>query len=121
MMRIDVVLDVLDRQIVDREGRPMGKADGVVIAWRRGEPPRITHLEIGATTLARRLPRPFARALEWLARRIGPRHGEPYRIPVSRILHVAPDIALDLDARQTPALASERWVRDHIIARIPGA
>jgi hypothetical protein len=121
MAHVDVVLDLLDRQLVDRDGRPLGKVDGVGMTWRRGEPPRITHVEIGAATLARRLPRPFDRALDWLARRLGPRGGEPYRIPVSRILHIETDVALDLDARRTPALAIETWVRDHVIARIPGA
>jgi hypothetical protein len=35
---MDVIRDVLDNQIVDRNQRKMGKVDGIVIECRDGEP-----------------------------------------------------------------------------------
>jgi hypothetical protein len=115
-----LVRDVLDGLLVDRDGEPLGRVDGLVMRWQPDAAPRVTHLELGAATLARRLPRPFQGALGWLARRLTLRGREPYRIEVARIIHFGRDIEIDIEAARSPARDSERWVRDHIIARIPG-
>jgi hypothetical protein len=120
-MELGLARDLLDKQLVDREGRPMGKCDGLVVRWRPSQPPQVTHLELGGATLARRLPRPWQGIMLWLSRRFGARGGEPYRIDVARIVHFGNDVKIDIDATRTPALATERWVRDHVITRIPGA
>ncbi|WP_272913993.1 hypothetical protein [Nostoc punctiforme] len=31
------------------------------------------------------------------------------------------DVEVEIEADATPALASEKWLREHIIGRIPGA
>ena len=38
---IDVVHDVLDKHIVDRNGREMGRVDGISVELRGGAPPRL--------------------------------------------------------------------------------
>jgi len=119
-MEIAIVRDLLDKQLVDREGEPIGRIDGIVMAYTSDAPPRITHFELGAQTLARRLPRPFRGALAWLGHRLSPRGGEPYRIEVSRLIHLGREIKVDIDGSRSAARATERWVRDHIIGRIPG-
>ncbi|MHC5935237.1 hypothetical protein [Nostoc sp.] len=43
---------------------------------------------------------------------------EPFRIPWSKVRDVGIDVEVDVEA--TPALAYEKWLRDRIIARIPG-
>lgn len=120
-MDIALVRDVLDSLLIDRDGEPMGRADGIIMMWQPDAAPRVTHLEVGAATLARRLPRPFQGAMGWLVRRLTLRTGEPYRIEIGRIVHLGRNIQIDLDATRSPARESERWVRDHIIARIPGS
>jgi sporulation protein YlmC with PRC-barrel domain len=120
-MSIAVVRDLLDKQLVDREGEALGRVDGIVMAYSADAPPRITHFELGAQTLARRLPRPFRSALSVLARWLTPRGNDPYRIEVSRILQLGRVITIDIDGRRSAARDTERWVRDHIIARIPGS
>ena len=120
-MDIAVVRDLLDKQLVDREGEALGRVDGIVMSYTADEPPRITHFELGAQTLARRLPQPFRRALAWLARRLTPRGEDPYRIDVTRIIRLGRTIQIDIDGARSAARETERWVRDHIITRIPGS
>jgi len=116
-----LIRDVLDTQLIDRDGEPMGRVDGIIMSWHPDAAPRITHLELGGVTLARRLPRRLRGAADWLARRLSPRNGDPHRIEVARIVRLGKRIELDLDASRSAAHASERWVRDHIVTRIPGS
>ena len=47
--------------------------------------------------------------------------GRPAVIPWQRVLRVGIDVKVDVDGARSPALHWERWVRDHLIGRIPGA
>ena len=120
LMEIALVRDLLDSQIVDRNGEAMGCVDGIVMTWSADAPPRVTHLELGGATLARRLPRPFRGVLEWLARTFTPRGDEPYRIEVARIMHIGRNIQMDIDAARS-GRARERALgaRPHHLAH-PG-
>jgi hypothetical protein len=112
---LDLVRDVLDRQLLDREGRPFGKVDGIVLELRSGEPPRVAALEVGAATRLGRLPRRLTRWLAPLTRR-----ARATRIPKSAVLAVGKDVRVDADATRTPAWNVERWLAERIIARLPG-
>ena len=118
-MDIALVRDMLDTLLIDRDGEPMGRVDGLVMSWRPDAAPRITHMELGGATLARRLPRPFRAITDWLVGKLSPRTGDPYRIEVARIVHLGRNIEVDIDATRSAARATERWVRDHIVDRIP--
>lgn len=108
---------VLDQQVIDARDRQMGKVDGIVLELRPGEPARVTHLVVGGTTLLWRLHRGLA---GWVERKLGG-EGHRARIPWSRVVKIGIDVKVDVDGEQSPALHWERWVRDHIIGRIPGA
>jgi hypothetical protein len=112
--------EILDQQLFDREERPMGMVDGLVLAVRDGRPPKVTHLLTGGVTLARRLSPPIRGLVLWFARRYGVRRGEPYRIPWSAVRDVGVSITVDLDARETPALYWEDRV-GRFVRRLPGA
>ena len=112
--------EVLDQQLRDRDGRPMGMVDGLVLEQRDGKPPRVTHLQVGGATLSYRLSRPIGALIGWFARRYGARLGEPYRIAWSHVRDVGVDIIVDLDGRRTPALYWEEWIRRHFVDRVPG-
>jgi sporulation protein YlmC with PRC-barrel domain len=51
---MDLIRDVLDKQIVDRTGDRLGKVDGLVLTLTDGGRPRVTAIEVGPTILARR-------------------------------------------------------------------
>jgi sporulation protein YlmC with PRC-barrel domain len=117
---VDVIRDVLDNQIVDRNQRKMGKVDGIIIEIRDGQPPRLAYLETGATTLAQRLHPRLARWVAAIERRWGAKNSQPCRIPWSKIRDIGIDVEVDVDAEQTSVLAYEQWLRKRVIKRIPG-
>ncbi len=80
-----LIRDVLDNQLVDREGRKLGKVDGIVMSVRKAEPPRLSHIETGMTTLAHRLHLRLGKWAEMIGRKWGVRHGKPFRIAWSDV------------------------------------
>ncbi len=111
---LDLVRDVLDKQLLDRKGRPFGKVDGIVLELSEDGPPRVVALEVGAATRLARLP-------AWLSRwtRRAATHAHATRIPKESVMAVANDIRVDIDATRTPAWRVERWLA-RVFARIPG-
>jgi len=113
-LRIDFHL--LDRQIVDLAGAPVGKVDDVELTE---DGFRMVALLSGTDVLGRRMGGWLGRLLVRLAGRWGP--PEPLRIPWQFVSNV--DSAVHLSVRREvldePKL--EKWLRDNVISRIPGA
>ena len=116
-----VIRDVLDNQLVDRKKRRIGKVDGIIVVLHEGKPPRLAYIEVGITTLARRLHPRLGRLAEIIGRKWGLKHGKPFRIPWSEICDIGINVEVDLEAEETPLLDGEKWLKKHIIERIPGA
>jgi sporulation protein YlmC with PRC-barrel domain len=112
---------VLDQQVSDRNGIPMGRVDGIVLELRSGSPPRVARLVVGGPTLLRRISPALAERVERWRKRWGPQQRGGLEVPWSKVIKVGIDVKVDLDAEGTPAMAWERWVRERIIGRIPGA
>ncbi|HWS71771.1 MAG TPA: hypothetical protein VN605_06630 [Thermoanaerobaculia bacterium] len=120
-MKLDLIRDMLDKQLVDRSGISMGRADGVVIALRDGEQPVVDHLQLGAEVLAHRLGRLALRLVKWMRRRFPVREEAVLVVRWPSIAEITSHhLKLDLDAEQTSAFAWERWLRDHVVARMSG-
>jgi sporulation protein YlmC with PRC-barrel domain len=117
---MDLVRDILDQKLLDRENCEMGCIDGLVMQLDGRSQPRITHLQIGGTTPWMRLHPIFASLAARLARMWGPKRTDPVRIPWSRVMTIGRDIKLDVRARETGAIDWEIWIARHIIERIPG-
>lgn len=114
-----VIAEVLDNQLIDRSGKRMGRADGIIAIVRAGRPPCLAYLESGPLTLAARVhPRLQAWLSAWVVK-FGLKHLQSFRIPWSKVLDVGIDIDIDMDAPQTPAFSVENWIRERIIKRIP--
>jgi hypothetical protein len=113
--------DLLDKQLVDREQRKMGKVDGITLEVRDGEPPRLAYVEIGAATLAWRLAPWLGRWTERLLGRAGPEFAGPTRIPIEKLRDLGVDVEMDVDAERIGAMRWEDWLRERVVEKIPGA
>ena len=116
-----LICDVLDKLLVDRQSDPMGRADGVTLELRDGQPPRVVRIEGGFPVLARRLHPRLERWVRAIGRRWGVRRGQVYRVPWSRVKKHDVEIEVDADADTSPATAWERWLRKHVTRYIPGS
>ena len=105
---IDLRLHLLDRQIHDRDGIPLGVVDDVEIEMPDNGPPRVSALLTG-------------RALFYRLIGGGPHVSELDRISFDRVRSI--DVRVVIDDRQEDLELAwpERWVRDHIVGRIPGS
>lgn len=116
---MDLVRDVLDKSVVDRQGQPMGRVDDVVLRVNDGAPPEVVGLDIGPVVVAARLARrmgAWAAALERTARLPS---GRPVRIGVAMVARVAEHVQLTLDASETAAGAVEARLRRLLGAAVP--
>jgi sporulation protein YlmC with PRC-barrel domain len=119
---MELIRDLLDKQVVDRQQTKIGKVDGIVMEIRAGKPPRITSIEIGATTLARRLGPRIGHVISRLAERLGGEGARmPCRISWDKVRDVGVDIEFDVDVRDTTIFDWQNWLRDKIICHMPGA
>jgi sporulation protein YlmC with PRC-barrel domain len=117
---MDVIRDVLDNQLVDRNQRKMGKVDGIVVELREGKPPRLAYLEVGLPVLARRLHPRLEHWITAIENKWGAKHSEPVRIPWSKVQDIGIDVDVNVEAEETAILAWEKWLREKVIKRIPG-
>jgi hypothetical protein len=120
MKKLDLARDVLDKQLVDREETKMGRVDGLVLELRDGQPPRVASLDMGFVVLARRVHPRVESWLERLRRRFSVRKTALYSVPWSKVVDVKPyQVQLDVAALETPTFDWERWLRDHIVTKLP--
>jgi sporulation protein YlmC with PRC-barrel domain len=111
---LDVNLHILDRQVLDNDDVPIGHVDDIEIdGVERGRelvpdsPPVITNLVLNSGIL----PRIFGGR---------PPHSRLHRVPWRTVTAVGTAIELGEPGSAFDVTWPERWVRDHVIARIPG-
>jgi sporulation protein YlmC with PRC-barrel domain len=117
---MDLLLDVLDQQVIDKHGRKSGKVDGIAIEIREGKPPRVAYLEMGTGVLARRLSPRLERWLQRWRERSG-RKPTPFQVPWSKVKKVHLTVDVDVDAAKERGYQVERWLAEHVIGPIPGS
>jgi hypothetical protein len=121
MKQLDLARDVLDKQVVDQDETKMGRIDGLVLEVRADQPPRVDSIEMGFVVLARRIHPRVESWVERLRRRVRVRKTARYRVPWEKVKDVTPyHVQLEVKAAETPAFDWERWLRDHIVAKVPG-
>jgi hypothetical protein len=110
---VDARLSLLDRQVVDVDGRPVGVLDDLELTDVASPlepgtpPPEVTSLVHGPIVLERIFGgrRPDAHLL---------------RIGWDTVAKLGPAIELAAPASELPTSWVESWLRDRVIARIPG-
>lgn len=116
---MDVVRDVLDKIVVDRNGREMGRVDGILVEQGEGQP-RITTLLIGPSALGSRLHPALGRLVTTLERYLGVDRDRPCSIKVGDIEQMDQKIQLRLTVGETTVAAVEHLLRKWIV-KLPGS
>ncbi len=118
---IHASLDLLDRQILDRDGQPVGKVDDVELSDPREGPPRVVAFLLGPQAYGERL---GGRIGAWIAA-VGSRLAgtdRPIRIPVALVDEMGVSIKLRVPVEEIERVERfEDWLREHVVGRIPGA
>jgi sporulation protein YlmC with PRC-barrel domain len=115
-------LSLLDRQLVDRDGKLCGKVDDLELTPLEGSNdlyvsavltgPGALHTRHGWTGAGR-----------WLRKLVRSQDPERDRgrIPFGRVTSIDNHVALSSTADELATDDTERWVRDHIVRHIPGS
>ena len=120
--RIDAALRLLDRQLVDRDGRLAGKVDDLELTRRDDGTLVVTAILTGPGALGPRLPGAVGRAMVAAWRRL---HGDavpgPGRVPFEQVTEIGSAVRLAASRRDLPTYPLERWAREQIVEKLPGA
>jgi hypothetical protein len=125
---IDAGLELLDRQLIDRDGKLAGKVDDIEITlpenWPdndTGELPVVTALLSGPGVLAERLGGRFGTGWAAFHRRIHPGTDGSGAIPIAQVRDIGSAIQLAVSRDELSSDRMEDWFRRHVISKIPGA
>jgi len=114
--------DLLDRQIVDRDGEPVGKVDDVELDYDERGDAYVTGLLLGQQALGERIGGGLGRWISAIARRMSePPDQPPIRIGFDLVAKIDSAVHLSVARELLPEPPLEVWLRDHLIGRIPGA
>jgi len=108
---VDLVRDVLDKIVVDRNGREMGRVDALVLDVEAGRPARVRAIEIGPSVLAGRLHPKLQKIAEAIEDALDVGEGRPIRLGINQVTAVASRVAVDVAIGETGANAVEGLVR----------
>ena len=117
--RLLVGLHLLDRQLVDCNGELAGKVDDLEFDDAGAF---VVAILSGPGALAGRV---GGRAGAWIGavhRRLHEEHDPgPARVAIEHVSRIADTVELDASRSELASDASERWARDTVISKIPGA
>jgi hypothetical protein len=117
---LDLIRDIADLPIFDRELRPIGRVDD--LEFDDADSPTVTALLVGAPPLADRF---SSRLRGWIraahARLDGVRGGDPIRISMEDVLDVNSRVDVRVSRDEAGIGALDRWIVEVVIGKIPGA
>jgi sporulation protein YlmC with PRC-barrel domain len=120
---VDAGLELLDRQLVDVEGRMVGNVDDLRLRWPDEDgPPFVDAILAGPGALSRRI---GGRLGHWIASvhaRLQDSDLEgTASISFGVVRSIGSDIRLTVRLDQLGTQRFQEWVRDRIVAKIPGS
>ena len=121
---LDAGLELLDRQMVDQpDGRMAGNVDDLELTFpTEGGAPLVSAILSGPGALARRIGGRLGDAIASFHERLQERGVEgPARIPFGAVASIGSDVRLTVSREELEVYRVERWVRDTIVAKIPGS
>jgi sporulation protein YlmC with PRC-barrel domain len=115
-------LELLDRQLIDRDGWLAGKVDDLELDISSGELPVVTAILSGPGALSSQLGGRIGRWLASVHRRLrADAESGAARVPFGVVKRVDDHVELTIDRESLESYEGERWARDVVISRIPGA
>jgi len=117
---MDIVRDVLDTRVVDRNGREMGRVDGIVVDCQPNQPCRLAAIVIGPAALGDRLHPALGQFVRRLEKRFGLDQNRPAQIEFADVDEIETKIRLRLTISDTAVDAVEKRLRAWV-DRLPGA
>jgi hypothetical protein len=118
----DAALHLLDRQVVDPDGRMVAKVDDLEVTERSDGRLVVTAILTGPGALGPRIGGRLGRWSVAIWRRLHPDEvPSPGRIDIADVTQVASAVHVSGKADELALFGFERWTRDHVIQRIPGA
>jgi sporulation protein YlmC with PRC-barrel domain len=120
---LEAGLQLLDRQLIDKDGRLAGKVDDLELELPEdGGPPVVTAILSGPGALSRRVGGRLGAWLEAVANRL--REGDerrPARVSFGLVKRIGSAVDLSVAKAELETNRLEAWTRDHLIGRLPGA
>ena len=118
---LEAGLHLLDRQLIDSDGRLAGKVDDLELEVPEGGgPPVVTAILAGPGALSRRIGGRAGAWLEAVANRLrGDRR--PARVPFGVVKRIESAVDLSVAKAELETNRLEAWTRDHLIGHLPGA
>ncbi len=121
-MRVQLAKQLLDRQIVDVDGRLVGRVDDIAFAVDADGFPYVDCLLTGQGALGQRIGGRVGRILVAVADRFTDNPPvTPLRIPLAQVAHVDSAVRLRCPAADLPPSPVESWLRRYLVDRIPGS
>ena len=121
MGAVHLAHDVLDAQLVDRVQEKIGRVDALLLEIEVGRPPRVATIVIGGAVRAERVGRWFVALRRAWRAMFGQRDEYLSRIPFDKVRRIGDTIELDVEERSLDSEHLERWLKEHVVCRIPGA
>jgi sporulation protein YlmC with PRC-barrel domain len=116
---LEAGLQLLDRQLIDKDGRLAGKVDDLELELPEGGgPPVVTAILAGPGALRRRVGGRLGAWLEAVANRL---REHPARVSFGLVKRIGSAVDLSVAKAELETNRLEAWTRDHLIGRLPGA
>jgi sporulation protein YlmC with PRC-barrel domain len=113
--------DLLDRQILDSDGEPVGKVDDVELDRGPDGALRVAALLVGQQALGDRIGGRLGQWIAGPARRLSPEQRGPIRISFDLVAEINSAVNLSVRRELLPDPPLETWLREHLVGRLPGA
>jgi sporulation protein YlmC with PRC-barrel domain len=118
---LDAHLELLDRQIVDHDGRMVAKVDDVELEEREDGRIVVSALLTGPGALGPRIGGALGSIITAAWSRLSGRHeDDPKRIHIGTVSDIGSAITLTVSRRTADVDGFEIWMRDRVIAALPG-